>query len=325
MRNQFIARFIILTCMACCLTWSACKDDYNLPYQPIESYTRIYMPQAVNGPVIRTLKITDSVQSLTYGANYGGQGYPDVDIPVTFTVDNGKVDSFNTANKTSYAILPEGSYTLSDLSTVIPKGQVSTAPLSISFKTKGAGAMNALQSYLLPITMGSKTVKINEALRTAFFIVKAQPDLKDYPNYDRAQWQVIDFSSQEANGEGANNGRAIFALDGNKETFWHTQWQGASPGPPHHITIDLGTEKTVHGVSLQGRQNDGGGKPNEVNVQVSTDNITWVDGGTFTLQNNKDVQPQFLPKGFKSGRYFKVIINSAYNGSYSCLAELNAF
>ncbi len=116
------------------LAGTACKDDYNLPYQPIESYTRIYMPQAVNGPIVRTLKITDSVQSLTYGANYGGQGYPDADIPVTFTVDNGKVDSFNTANKTSYggggggAVLPEGSYTLSDLSTVIPKGQVSTAP-----------------------------------------------------------------------------------------------------------------------------------------------------------------------------------------------------
>ncbi len=154
-------------------------------------------------------------------------------------------------------------------------------------------------------------------MRTAFFIVKAQPDLKDYPNYDRTLWQVIDFSSQEANGEGANNGRAIFVLDGNNSTFWHTQWQGASPGPPHYLTIDMGEQKTLHGVSFLPRQNDSGGKPNEVNVQVSEDNITWTDGGSFTLLNNKDTQPQFLPKGFKSGRYFKIIINSAYNGSYT--------
>ena len=155
--------------------------------------------------------------------------------------------------------------------------------------------------------------------------MKTQPDLKDYPNYDRALWQVIDFSSEEANGEGANNGRAIFALDGNNGTFWHTQWQGASPGPPHYLTIDMGTVKTLHGLSFLGRQADGGGKPNEVNIQVSTDNATWTNAGTVNLLNSQALQSQFFPNGFQSGRYFKVIVNSAYNGSYTQIAELNAF
>jgi len=325
MLNKNISNLLLLAALACCTVWSSCKDDVNLPTQPVDSYNRVYMPQAVNGPIIRTLKITDSAQTLTYGANFGGQEYPGTDVPVTFTADNSKVDSFNAANKTSYKVLPDGSYTLSTLSTVIPAGKVSTQPLSITFKTNGAGAMDALKSYVLPVSIGCKTVTVNEALRTAFFIVKAQPDLKDYPNYDRTAWQIIDFSSQEANGEGPNNGRAIFVLDNSSITFWHTQWQGASPGPPHYLTIDMGTVKTLHGLSFLPRQADGGGKPNEVNVQVSTDNITWTNAGTFNLQNNKDLQSQFLPEGFKTARYFKMIINSAYNGSYTNLAELNAF
>lgn len=284
------------------------------------------MPQAVNGgTVMKTLKITDSVQTVIYGANFGGQNYPAGDIPVTFMINNTKVDSFNRANKTSYPILPDSSYALSNTSAVIPKGQVTTLPLTVSFKTKGTGAMDPLKMYVLPVSIATATVKINEALRTTFYVVKAQPDFKDYSNYDRAQWVLAGFSSQEANGEGANNGRAIFALDNNNGTFWHTQWQGASPGPPHFLIIDMGTVKMLHGVSFIGRQADAGGKPNEVNVQVSADNVTWTNAGTFNLQNNKDLQPQFLPNGFKSARYFKVIINSAYGGSYTQIAELNAF
>jgi len=55
------------------------------------------------------------------------------------------------------------------------------------------------------------------------------------------------------------------------------------------------------------------------------DNITWVDAGEFNLLNSQSLQKQFLPNGFQTARYFKVIINSAYGGSYTQIAELNAF
>lgn len=303
----------------------SCKDKYDLPYQPIDSYTNVYMPQVVNGPIVNNLKIKDIVQTVTYGAIYGGQGYPDADVPVSFAVDDALVASYNTANKTNYAVLPRGSYTLSATNAVIPKGKTSTDPLNVSFKTVGASAMEALKTYLLPITVSCASVKVNQALKTAYYIVKAQPDLADYPNFTRTSWTIIGFSSQEANGEGANNGRAIFALDGDNNTFWHTQWQGGSPGPPHYLIIDMGEVKTIHGIAFLGRQADAGGKPKEVNIQVSTDNVVWTEAGSFTLQNNKNLQSTFLPNGFKNARYFKAIVNSAYNGSYTQVAELYAF
>lgn len=322
--NKFNKSILVAGLLGCTL-WYGCKDEVDLPYQPLDSYTQVYMPQGVNGAVSKVFKITDSVQTLTYGAVIGGQGYPANDVAVSFKVDPLKADSFNLANATNYPLLPAEAYILSAPSGIIPKGGTSTQPYSVSFKTKGAGAMTALKTYLLPVSVSCTSNKVNPKLATAFYIVKAQPDLKDYPTYSRTNWTVVSFSSQEANGEGANNGRAIFALDGNKDTFWHTQWQGGSPGPPHILVIDMNETKELHGLAFQARQNDGGGKANAVNAQVSTDNVNWVDAGSFNLQNNKDVQSVFFPEGFKTGRYFKVTINSSYGGNYCATAELKAF
>lgn len=303
---------------------ASCKDKYDLPAQPLSGYTKIYMPEAVNNPVNYTLKITDSTQTIVYGANYGGQDYPSQDIPVTFTVNNSLVDSFNTANGTNYAIMPDGAYVLAKTAAVIPKGGLSTGPLEIAVRTSGAGSMEALKDYLLPLTLSAASVSINEPLRTTFYTIKAQPDLKDYSSFDRTNWTVIGFSSQEANGEGPDNGRAIFALDGDPNTYWHTQWQNGQPGPPHYLIIDMGETKTIHGLSFLDRQSDNSGKPNSVTVETSKDNITWEAAGSFNLQNTKDLQQQFL-SGFKEARYFKVNILSSYNATYTHLAELNAF
>jgi hypothetical protein len=325
MLNKYKLIYTGLIAFACNALLLGCKDNVELPYQPVDSYSRVYMPQAVNNPVMATLRISDTLQTLTYGADFGGQNYPTTDIPVSFKVDSALVDSFNMANKTNYSLLPGSCYTLSAYSAVIPKGQLSTEPLSLNIKTNGANAMPALKAFVLPITIYNTTIKINPTLRTTFFVVTAQPDFNDYQNYDRTLWQIIGFSSQEAVGEGPNNGRAIFAIDGDVNTYWHSQWDGASPGPPHYLTIDMGEVKTIHGLSFVGRQSDGAGKPNDVAVQVSMDNITWVDAGEFNLLNSQSLQKQFLPNGFQTARYFKVIINSAYGGSYTQIAELNAF
>src|SRR4051794_16336076 len=47
---------------------------------------------------------------------------------------------------------------------------------------------------------------------------------------------VIKVDSEETAGE---NGSGTNAVDGNPETFWHTEWQDANPEPPHEIIIKL--------------------------------------------------------------------------------------
>ena len=326
MQKNNLYKIIVGAALVLSSTWFGCtKDKLDLPDQPVEIYSQVYMPEAVNGSVFTTLKITDSLQTVVYGANFGGQGYPDNDIALKFMVDSAKIDSFNLANGTIYELLPSSSYQLASLSATIPKGKTSTMPLEISIKTTGAGAMDVLKTYLLPVSIATSSVKVNENLRTTFYLIKSQPEFKDYPDYARSSWRIIDFSSEEANGEGPDNGRAIFALDGNDETFWHSQWQGNTAAPPHHLTIDMGSVKTLHGLSFLGRQGGYDGKPENVQIEVSTDSLSWVQAGSFTLQNSTDLQPQFLSNGFKEARYFKVIINSAYNSIVTQIAELNAF
>ncbi|MCK7554005.1 discoidin domain-containing protein [Chitinophaga sedimenti] len=319
---MFIKRLFLLTGVLA--TLAACKDEYDLPEQPLENYISVYMPQAVNSPVSKTPDIADTLQYIIYGANYGGQDYPGKDINISFKVDPLLADSFNTANNTSYELLPTKGYDLETLESTIGKGKLNTAPLKVSVRTKGVNSIDALKTYILPVSIATSSEKVNEKLRTTFYIIKAQPKLADYPDYDRAGWAIAGFSSEEANGEGANNGHAKHTLDGDKGTFWHSQWQGASPGPPHYIIYDMGAEKEVHGISLLARQNTGSGKPSVVVVETSLDNISWTNGGTLELQNTQDLQRRFL-NGFKQARYVKITITAAFSASYSSLAEFYAF
>ncbi|WP_207535333.1 BT_3987 domain-containing protein [Desertivirga arenae] len=323
-QKNFLTSFF-LTLLGLTVLNSGCKDDINLPDQPLASYNKVYMPQSVAGTVNKTLNISDTLQTVTYGAAYGGLGYPDIDIPVTFTVNSALVAEYNAKNSTNYPILPESMYTLSSTSTTIPKGKLSTLPLSVSLKTKGTGSMIPLKSYLLPVTMSAQGVTVNPERNTTYFVVKAQPKLSDYPLFDRSQWQIIGMSSEEASGEGPNNGGAIFALDNNKSTFWHSRWTNGGAVAPHHITIDMGSEKQLHGFYLVARQADGNGKPQLINVEVSTNNVNWASAGTLTFENKQQEQFQFLTEGFPNARYFKFTIVSAYGASYMQLAELNAF
>lgn len=314
----------VLSILLLSLALFSCSDHYELPDQPLSAYTKVYMPQAVNNPQAYSLKISDTLQEIIYSASFGGQDYPAEDIQVKFSANSALVDSFNKANNTAYALMPEKSFELGSATALIPKGGLSTGPLTLYVKTGGAGAIDILKDYLLPVSISSASEKINEGLRTTFYKVRAQPNLNDYPVFDRTAWNIIGFSSQEANGEGPSNGRAIFALDNDPATYWHTQWQGASPGPPHFLIVDMGAIKTLHGLSFLARQSDNDGKPQDVQVQTSIDNITWKDAAAFTLANTKDQQSQFLA-AFTEARYFKVIIQTSYNASYTHLAELNAF
>ncbi|WP_165569217.1 family 20 glycosylhydrolase [Schaalia suimastitidis] len=65
--------------------------------------------------------------------------------------------------------------------------------------------------------------------------------------------------SQETRGEGPVNGHLAAASDGNPATFWHTQWQGSTPGFPHWIEVDLGQARQVCGYAYLPRQ---GSTPN---------------------------------------------------------------
>ncbi|MFB2117882.1 BT_3987 domain-containing protein [Parapedobacter sp. 2B3] len=310
--------------VALLVSLGGCEDEVQLPNQDESQYNQVYMPLAVNNPVAHTLTVADEPQELIYGANYGGRGYPEADIAVRFSVNQALVASFNEANGTDYELLPEGAYTLEAAEATIPKDELATQPLSLSVNTTGEGAVAMFKTYLLPLTVQS-SFKVNEQLQTTYYLVTAEPDIADYPDYDRSAWEIVDFSSEEANGEGPNNGRAVFVLDGDNQTFWHSQWQGASPPPPHHLSVDMGEVTTLHGINTIARQVSGsGGKPEQVRVDVSLDNEHWDEIAVLTLSSSNSQQKTWLPE-FVEARYFRLVILSANGSSHAHLAELGAY
>ena len=65
--------------------------------------------------------------------------------------------------------------------------------------------------------------------------------------------KVVRVDSEETAGE---NGKGANAVDGDPNSFWHTQWQDASPECPHEIVIELAPAATIKGFTYLPRQDE---------------------------------------------------------------------
>lgn len=99
--------------------------------------------------------------------------------------------------------------------------------------------------------------------------------------------KVTQVDSEETSGE---DGKGANAVDGKPETFWHTQWQDASPGCPHEIVIALDPSCRIKGFTYLPRQDDSDhGSIKEYEIYVSTDGKDFGQPvATGTWENNKD-------------------------------------
>lgn len=314
---------IIPLCAAAFL--GSCTTDNDLMDQVSDSTAVVYMPQATQSPAVFTFERGQADAEIIYGACYGGPHANTGDITVQFSTEPGLAEHFNDENFTEYPIMPDGSYELEQTSATIASGKVSTAPLTIRLhldKLEGVGG------YLLPVTI-SANAKLNEQLRTTFFLVKALYPSNPFPMLDRSQWAITGISSEEATGDGANNGKAIYALDGVETTWWSTQWKGAKPGPPHVLTIDMSTAQKLHGFSITGRLTADGelkstGNPKDINVETSTDGVNWTYSESFTLTNIKE--NVFYLAYAQNARYFRITVSTSQGDIYlTHIGELNAF
>ncbi len=289
---------------------NACKPDALL-YEPAE-WVKIYMPQAKDKPALRSFVMADTMQTIVYGAAYGGPDYPNNDVEIRFKVDPALAQSFNSENGTAYPIMPAGSYEL-NMETTIRKGKLNTLPLKIKVKT--IGAIEPVKEYILPVSIEqvSGGLKVNESLRTTYFIVKAA-----YLNYSRSAWTVAGVSSQNSVIEGIDK-----AFDDNVNTFWHSQYTPVRPGPPHFITVNMSETKTLHGFSFSARRNAANGRFKSIRIQVSMNGADWQDAGSFTLAN-VDENTVYLSSP-REAKFFKVWIDESHGNITCSLAELRAF
>jgi endo-alpha-N-acetylgalactosaminidase len=126
--------------------------------------------------------------------------------------------------------------------------------------------------------------------------------------------------SQETAGE---NGVAGNVLDGNPATIWHTQWQAASPPPPHEIQLDLGAAYTVSCVHYLPRSDSPNGRVAAYEVYTSIDGVAWGTAAVTGTWANTTAEKSACFTA-RAARYVRLRALSEVNGrAWTSAAELN--
>lgn len=108
-----------------------------------------------------------------------------------------------------------------------------------------------------------------------------------YEEIPQKEWQLKGKSSEETVGEGSN-GRAALVLDGDAQTFWHTEWQsGSNKRFPHYLEFAHTGATTLNRIVLQNDAKHGGNRyrARKVVVQVVDSKGKTTTQGTYTLGN----------------------------------------
>ena len=135
----------------------------------------------------------------------------------------------------------------------------------------------------------------------------------------KGKWKVVSVSSEETAGE---KGGAANALDDNPATYWHTQWKGAAPKPPHDLVVDMGDVLDVRALTYLPRTE--GPFVRDYAFALSRDGKTWteVSRGEFgNIRNNPILRTvEFAPQ---KARFFKfTALREDENKAFVTAAEI---
>ena len=106
--------------------------------------------------------------------------------------------------------------------------------------------MNRQFSLCLALVLGSGLLGCSTAIRHHCDIHRAKVAAQS-----NVKLKFIKVDSEETDGVD-NYGKN--AVDGDPNTFWHTQWQGTSPEPPHEIVVELIPPAVIKGFAYLPRQ-----------------------------------------------------------------------
>lgn len=83
---------------------------------------------------------------------------------------------------------------------------------------------------------------------------------------------------------------ALYAVDGNPNTFWHTRWRSPAPAHWHYIILNLGTVKNLGGFIYIPRQDGPNGRIKNYQVHYSSNASTWTLMSTGAWPNSTATQ-----------------------------------
>jgi beta-galactosidase len=122
----------------------------------------------------------------------------------------------------------------------------------------------------------------------------------------------------------AHGNVAANVLDGEPETFWHTQWEPTEPPMPHELVIEFASSVELNGLVCTSRQDMVNGHVKSFEVYVSDDSAKWgspVHRGELANTVERQTIPFAKPA---KGRYLRFVALSEHGGHpFASMAELD--
>lgn len=242
------------------------------------------------------LGAANMTQNLTVGFNASNTQ----NITCNLEVDADYLATYNATSAIQFELLPETCYTLPASVTIVEDMKEATAKIALSVSALPIG------NYLLPIRLSSEQYKVREdgGLYAMEIIITS-------PVLDSKKWTITANTDEPA--ESAPNGRVEAIIDGDINTFWHSQWSGGWQDWPHIIIIDMKDRSEVVSVDYYGRQSGGDANTKDMEFFISDDQNSWKSIGKFEAKKTPDMQ-EFDTEDAE-GRYLKIEITSSHDGS----------
>jgi hypothetical protein len=146
------------------------------------------------------------------------------------------------------------------------------------------------------------------------------PDPATVPSLiKKDDWKVMSCDSAAAPRYAAQ-----LAIDGNAQSFWHTQFQPTDLPYPHEIVVDMGAESILHSFEFLPRQGAVQPRIKDFELFVSTDGKTW--GAPLIkdiFKDSEDLQSYAIDKA--RARYFKLVGLTGYTRDAASVAEISFY
>ena len=183
---------------------------------------------------------------------------------------------------------------------------LSTATPGAVIKYKLGNGAEATYSSPIVTKTGDKVVAwaekegLSASGPTAWEVAAAGPDKSGYS---------IKYVSSEQTGEG----EAAHLIDGDPDTYWHTEYALTVTKHPHTVDIDLGEPKAFKAIGYLPRQGGPNGRVAQYRFAVSDDAKTWttVAEGRFPRGEARQVVPLKAPV---KARYLRFVALSELQG-----------
>ena len=189
----------------------------------------------------------------------------------------------------------------------------STPKATIYYSLDGAAYRRYTQPLIHPAPCKIKTYCEAAGLLNG---IELEYELSRFVNI--SAWKLVSADSQHEGNE------ATLAFDGDESTFWHTEWDGASPAHPHTLIVNMTSTYRVGALTYVARQ-DGkeNGMVKDFELYVSMDGKDWGEPcliGTFDSSVEKQIA---LCQTSKKGRYLKLVaLNSVNDDDWTSIAEI---